>query len=93
MPISEPVTGCKQEGDAEAVFTLPQGRITFPPLERVRSTPPRPDGPRMREGWLLKGSSEEQGTETGLAEMQLGLGPGTRLQPVDRIGQCAWAVA
>lgn len=47
----------------------------------------------MREGWLLKGSSEEQGTETGLAEMQLGLGPGTRLQPVDRIGQCAWAVA
>lgn len=47
----------------------------------------------MREGWLLKGSSEEQGTETGLAEMQLGVGPGTTLQPVDRIGQCAWAVA
>lgn len=35
----------------------------------------------------------EQGTETGLAEMQLGLEPGTRLQPADRISQCAWAVA
>lgn len=47
----------------------------------------------MREGWFPRGSSGEEETGTGLPETQLGLGPGIRLQPVDRIDQCAQATA
>lgn len=55
--------------------------------------PPKPDGLRMRKGWLTTGDSGEGEAGTGLAEMQPALGPGTRLQPVDRIGHCALAMA
>lgn len=57
------------------------------------SVPPKPDELRMRKGWLTTGDSGEGEAGTGLAEMQPGLGPGTRLQPVDRIGRCALTMA
>ena len=41
MPVSEPVTGCRQEGDAEAVFTLARGGLHYPLWSG--SGQPRPD--------------------------------------------------
>lgn len=57
------------------------------------SVPPKLDGLRMRKGWLTTGDSGEGEAGTGLAEMQPGLGPGTKLQPVDRTGHRALAMA